>query len=189
MAPQHKSYSLDELCEAVRLSHSKCEMARILFGYLPCPQKIKRTCDIIVALALDTSHWTGLRGKKETLRGPKKKLEQMSKCALRKRVLREHLIEERCAICGLGPEWQGRPLALHLDHIDGNGKNHTETNLRFLCPNCHQQTTTWGNVGRGRLPSDTELLKLVKTMSNKEIGQMFGVSPTNISHRLEKYRG
>jgi len=36
--------------------------------------------------------------------------------------------------------------ALELDHIDGNNKNNTLKNLRWLCPNCHSMTSTW----RGR---------------------------------------
>ena len=56
-------------------------------------------------------------------------------------VLRLKLLEERCA-CGLVDSWQGRPLVLELDHIDGDSKNCEITNLRFLCPNCHSQTLT-----------------------------------------------
>ena len=49
----------------------------------------------------------------------------------------------QCLFCGLGPEWQGKPLVLHMDHIDGNRKNNKEENLRWLCPNCHSQTETF----------------------------------------------
>jgi hypothetical protein len=55
------------------------------------------------------------------------------------------LLENKCSKCGLGPEWNGEPLTIQLDHIDGNRKNFNLTNLRMLCPNCHTQTETYGS--------------------------------------------
>lgn len=39
--------------------------------------------------------------------------------------------------------WE-KELSLQLDHKDGDRKNNTFDNLRWLCPNCHTQTETWG---------------------------------------------
>jgi 5-methylcytosine-specific restriction endonuclease McrA len=47
-----------------------------------------------------------------------------------------------CQICGVS-EWLGKPLRLHLDHINGISNDNRLENLRFLCPNCHSQTTTY----------------------------------------------
>ena len=48
-----------------------------------------------------------------------------------------------------------KKLCLQIDHIDGNCENNKPDNLRFLCPNCHTQTETWGiknkNIGRRKL--------------------------------------
>ena len=57
----------------------------------------------------------------------------------------------KCVGCNLN-EWQGKPIGLEVDHIDGNYKNNNIDNLRTLCPNCHSQTDTYGsrNVGKGR---------------------------------------
>ena len=52
-------------------------------------------------------------------------------------------IEYRCVNCGVGNEWNGLPLTLQLDHIDGNHGNNLKENLRWLCPNCHSQTRTF----------------------------------------------
>ncbi len=49
----------------------------------------------------------------------------------------------KCFTCGID-EWRGDPLALHLDHISGIRNDNRKKNLRWLCPNCHQQTKTWG---------------------------------------------
>lgn len=73
---------------------------------------------------------------------------QRRNSTLKKRILQEGLLPHLCAHCGLGPNWCGEELALHLDHIDGNPLNDLLDNLRFLCPNCHEQTPT--NKGKRR---------------------------------------
>lgn len=67
---------------------------------------------------------------------------------LKKRILADGLLDNRCALCGLGPIWNEEVLTLELDHINGNPRDNRLSNLRFLCPNCHSQTPT--NKGRGR---------------------------------------
>ena len=52
-----------------------------------------------------------------------------------------------CNICGIS-QWQGRALTLHLDHINGKHYDNRLENLRFLCPNCHSQTSTYSNRAR-----------------------------------------
>lgn len=69
-----------------------------------------------------------------------------SKCngqALIKRLLKNSLVDHECALCGLGPEWQGENLVLQLDHINGINTDNRIENLRILCPNCHSQTETY----------------------------------------------
>ena len=58
------------------------------------------------------------------------------------RLLKEKRKEHICEICGL-TEWNGQPIPLQLDHIDGNSHNHLFKNLRMVCPNCHAQTETY----------------------------------------------
>lgn len=43
------------------------------------------------------------------------------------------------------PEWRGQKLTLQLDHINGVSNDNRVENLRFLCPNCHTQTETFGS--------------------------------------------
>lgn len=49
-----------------------------------------------------------------------------------------------CSVCNLS-NWLGKDIKLQVDHIDGNVKNSLPSNLRWICPNCHSQTHTWGS--------------------------------------------
>ena len=61
---------------------------------------------------------------------------------LSKRLVAEGVKEYKCEACDIN-EWNGKPISLELDHIDGCSTNHALTNLRLLCPNCHSQTPTY----------------------------------------------
>jgi hypothetical protein len=47
--------------------------------------------------------------------------------------------------------WNGKPLPLVLDHVNGVSRDNRPQNLRFLCPNCDSQLPTRGGRNKGRV--------------------------------------
>lgn len=68
-----------------------------------------------------------------------------STTSLRRRLLRERVLEARCSACARHT-WEGAAIPLELDHVNGDRADNRLENLRLLCPNCHAQTDTY----RGR---------------------------------------
>ena len=90
-----------------------------------------------------------------------------SRSVLRRYIIKNNLIPYKCAICGC-IEWQGKTLSLELDHINGINNDNRLENLRFLCPNCHSQTTTYGSRNQQLNQSSYEITdELRKLVENK----------------------
>lgn len=68
--------------------------------------------------------------------------------SLKRRLLASGALQNACAVCGGGAHWNGLPLVLHLDHVNGVADDHRIENLRLLCPNCHSQTATYSGKNK-----------------------------------------
>lgn len=102
---------------------------------------------------------------------------------LRRYVIKNNLIPYKCAICGC-TEWQGKTLSLELDHINGINNDNRLENLRFLCPNCHSQTSTYGsrnqqiNSSEYDIPDDLRKMveeKYDEVKSVKKVSSILGI--------------
>lgn len=169
----------------------------------------------INAEQLDTSHFKRKEQKTYTDEEVFCSNTEVSQGSLRKRFKNRADIQYVCAICGQPPVWQGKPLTLILDHIDGDNKNGILTNLRWVCPNCNQQLPTTGFHGlkyrdptsKVQLPSAlhkdkiSASNKIIKRPSQDElitmlykhgfnftkVGKVYEVSPNSVQKWLRFY--
>lgn len=78
----------------------------------------------------------------------------VSRSGLKTHIVNNQLLDSSiCSECGI-VDWNGAPISLHLDHINGINNDNRIENLRFLCPNCHSQTKTY--CRRGQYPESLE---------------------------------
>lgn len=68
--------------------------------------------------------------------------------SLKKRIIEEGIIVYKCHICNLPPLWNGEPMTLILDHINGINNDNRLINLRFVCSNCDSQLDTYKSRNR-----------------------------------------
>lgn len=85
---------------------------------------------------------------------------------LRRTILKEGLIPYKCEICGV-TEWNDKTLSLELDHINGINNDNRLENLRFLCPNCHSQTSTYGSRNQQLNESSYEINEDLRQLVEK----------------------
>jgi len=155
--PKKSKYSDSDIIESVKNNKSIAAVLRDL-GIKPAGGSHAHISRRIERLALDTSHFTG---KGHGSSNPNKRLHAhqilLFDVTLTKRRKPTHLRralleigrELRCVICFCDGSWQGNPLTLHVDHIDGDFRNNIPVNLRFLCPNCHSQTSNYAGRKSG----------------------------------------
>lgn len=108
--------------------------------------------DRIKQYGIDISHFIGKRSGLGKVSTKRKRAEDIFHSGYPRRAHTEQLkralfdsgIPYECSKCGQKPTWMGKPLTLHVDHVDGDWSNNLKNNLRFLCPNCHSQTPAFG---------------------------------------------
>ncbi|MDI9934966.1 HNH endonuclease [Rhodococcus opacus] len=151
-------YTREVLEQAVAESTSYAGVMRYL-GLKPAGGTHAHLSRQIKKFGIDTTHFTGsahTKGKRARNRMSWEEIvvkrppgSARVKPHLLRRALIEAGVEYKCVLCGLGDDWCGLPLILHVDHIRGDPSDSRLEQVRFLCPNCHSQTATWAGRRSG----------------------------------------
>lgn len=91
--------------------------------------------------------------------------------------------------------WNGKPITLELDHINGNNRDNRLENLRLLCPNCHSQTHTYKNKEKRGLRKVSDAMIISAITSCENIRQVLlsvglqdqGANYKRVRNIIEKY--
>ena len=150
MTRQYQRYDREQLTELVKQSTSFTDVCRKL-NKKPVGGSITNMRLMCDRWEIDHSHMTKQahnKGKRSFNRKSPDDILVMGSPTDHRMAparIRHHLFEVgfkyECNCCGI-TEWNGKPLVLEIDHIDGQYWNNTRENLQFLCPNCHAQKTS-----------------------------------------------
>ncbi len=149
---ENRIYRLNDI-EFIDLVKSSLNISEVLFK-LGCSTEgnswgysliKKRMCDLKLT-------WSDFKGK-NCLKKSFKPIDESklfssnskhSRSVLRRYIIKHDKLPYKCAMCGI-THWNDKLLSLELDHINGINYDNRLENLRFLCPNCHSQTDTYGS--------------------------------------------
>jgi 5-methylcytosine-specific restriction endonuclease McrA len=141
-------YTEDELRNVIKTSTSMRQVL-IKLGVSPYGGNYDVLRKAIKYFDLNTSHFTGQGWNKGKTLSPKRKIKEylsnkhsITSHRLRLRLIHEGVFAHQCMNCKR-KSWQGNPIPLELEHVDGNNKNNNLDNLKLLCPNCHALTPTY----------------------------------------------
>lgn len=134
--------STEELKDIVKNSNSLRATLRAI-GLSLQPPYFKALKHRILEEKIDFSHFRRECIKKWGNSEIFKENSQVSRNCAKGRILKEGLLKNCCSECGLSDTWNGKNIVLVLDHINGTNNDNRIENLRFLCPNCNSQQTTF----------------------------------------------
>jgi hypothetical protein len=154
--------SKEEMKNALETSRS-IRQALNKVGLKPAGGNYYTAYRLIEELNMDTSHMAGqgwnIGDKAGLLKRDTIPLEEIlvrnstyrATDLLRKKLLKSGHKKSFCEGCKRDI-WNGRPIPLELEHVNGIITDNRLENLKILCPNCHAQTTTYRgkNIGNYR---------------------------------------
>ena len=154
---QNRSYDIEQLLLAVNESECWSDVCRQL-SVTVCTFNFRRIQKLCTEYNISFEHFnikkTFRRNKKNWSNNDVYKEKSLfPRCHLRKRVLSDGWLPYTCRDCNIKDIWNGKPLTLEIEHINGINDDHRKENLTWLCPNCHSQTPTFRNSSNRRAGS------------------------------------
>lgn len=153
-----QNISDSEFIEAVQTSYYMVDVLEKLGYSRTSGTMTKYIKERIKELGIETSHFKGKRGNRGGGNTQRYQLSEIlvenstytNRNRLKIRMLEAGILDNVCSECHLTGVWNGKPIVLHLDHINGVPNDNRVENLRLLCPNCHSQTDTYSgrNIAR-----------------------------------------
>ena len=139
--------SVSAVREAVAASSSATEVLRRLdlIDHGNSSKWLKGVCR---RHGINTDHFTGRSSAPRVSVPVYVENSAFNRSSLSQRVKKDGWLPYRCSSCGNEGSWAGKELRLQLDHINGVNNDNRKENLRWLCPNCHSQTETFGSKSR-----------------------------------------
>jgi rubrerythrin len=205
-------YTKEKLEEAAKNSFSYMGVLRWLglkqAGGTQCHIKRK-----LLQYNIDISHFTGqahLKGKHSSNKLSASQIlikrnnnRRQDAYKLRRALIESGIVYE-CEICKNNGVWNDKKLTLQVDHKNGDWQDDKLENLRFLCPNCHQQTSNFGSRPKTKVikekvkksrPSKLrnkitkeELAKLLWEKPTSQIAKDFNVSDNGIAKLAKQWK-
>jgi Zn finger protein HypA/HybF involved in hydrogenase expression len=152
-------YNKENLTIAAKNNDTISDVVRTITGKsIASPSSINLVSKKLKEYGIDTSHFIGSskgslnlkvekRTFEEVLVFNKNLINRVNRKSLLSAILKSKVLDYECEICKNKGIHLEKELVLQIDHKDGNWKNNSISNLRFLCPNCHSQTSTYGFNG------------------------------------------
>lgn len=144
-------YSKEELKEIVANSYSKRELLNKLGYSGRSGARFSTVQKRLEEYNISINHFFIKKGIKRTEENVFIENSTATQATLRNFYLKGNYTQYKCNICKQEPFWNEKELSLTLDHINGNNKDNRLENLRWVCPNCDRQLSTFGSKNKKEL--------------------------------------
>lgn len=132
----------EDFIEIIKNSTNFKEVA-IKLGYKGVARSTKKFIEErIYFLGLSIDHFTSVSPRKLSDQDIFCENSTVTRKVMRERYFCNNYTPYECSICGQKPFWNGQPMSLIIDHINGINNDNRLTNLRWVCPNCNIQLPT-----------------------------------------------